>query len=265
VAGIATVIAAVAAAGVWMRSSSSGGRVVRHEIRGNVLAVINEYGKEAWTYRFDSPIEDMDDNYGTSRFADLDGDQRPELLFVQWREGRVKGLFCFRASGKLAWRYDIGREITDGQGHSIPSHYWVRGIEVLSKPRPDGGRILILAHHVSDWPSQIAVLNQQGKQVAEYWHPGWLLRMQLADLDGDAIEEVLISGVNENEKAATLMVLDSRFPTGQGPAGAGVATVVKDIPDGEHRALLFFPDVFTGEGTPDPQSALADLQWQGDT
>jgi hypothetical protein len=267
---VMTIAAAISVAALvlWMRGSPSGGKPVRIEFRADVLAVINDQGKLAWTHRFDAPIEEMGLPFETSRFVDLDGDRNPELLFVHWHEGRVHGLFYFQPNGKLAWRSDIGREISDGQGRSIPHHYWVRDIRILRKPRPDGGRILILAHHASDWPSQVAVLDPQGKQVAEYWHPGWLYAMEVADLDGDSVEEVALGGVNENQKqygnAATLLVLDSLFQTAQGPVDAGESRIIKGVPPGEPRALLFFPDVLMEDGTPDRASALAGIIWEDD-
>ena len=58
------------------------------------------------------------------------------------------------------------------------------------------------------WPSQIAILDSNGKTISEYWHSGVLSSMVMADLDGDGREEIIATGVSEYDHQATLVVLD---------------------------------------------------------
>jgi hypothetical protein len=63
--------------------------------------------------------------------------------------------------------------------------------------------------HDTWWPSQIALLDANGKTISEYWHSGALDYMVLADLDGDGREEVIAAGVaNGYDHQAALVVLD---------------------------------------------------------
>ena len=67
---------------------------------------------------------------------------------------------------------------------------------------------MVASPHMVWWPSQIAILNTDGKLISEYWHSGALTGMALADLDGDGRQEILATGVSEYDHQATLVVLD---------------------------------------------------------
>jgi hypothetical protein len=84
------------------------------------------------------------------------------------------------------------------------------------------------------------VLSHQGAVLGEYWHSGHLGLMELADLDGDGKPEILMAGISNGYKAATLLVLD--------PSNLGGASSEED-PDyqlqgfgpGREKARILFP------------------------
>jgi len=80
------------------------------------------------------------------------------------------------------------------------------GVLKATEQRPP--RIVVSSQLIPWWPSQIALLDANGKTISEYWHSGGLSYMVLADLDGDGREEIIATGVSEYDHQATLVVLD---------------------------------------------------------
>ena len=81
-------------------------------------------------------------------------------------------------------------------------------VRVLKATDKQPARIVVSSIHDTWWPSQIAILDANGKTISEYWHSGALTYMILADLDGDGKEEIVLTGVSEYDHQATLVVLD---------------------------------------------------------
>jgi len=81
-------------------------------------------------------------------------------------------------------------------------------VRVLKATGKRPSRIVVASQHYPWWPSQIAMLDSNGKTISEYWHSGGLNSMVLADLDGDGKEEIIAAGASEYDHRATLVVLD---------------------------------------------------------
>ncbi|MBM3749139.1 MAG: hypothetical protein FJW34_25525 [Acidobacteria bacterium] len=108
-------------------------------------------------------------------------------------------------------------------------------------PGPDGRRKLVVSSlHLAHHPSQVVVLSHRGAILGEYWHSGHLNQMDLADLNGDGTEEILLAGISNGYHCATLVVLD--------PGDLGGASI-EENPDyqlqgfapGREKTRLLFP------------------------
>ncbi len=86
--------------------------------------------------------------------------------------------------------------------------YATWAIRVLKATEKSPSRIVVLSQQQPWWPSQIALVNADGKTISEYWHSGGLSYMELADLDGNGKEEIIATGISEYDHQATLVVLD---------------------------------------------------------
>src|SRR4029077_20176106 len=75
-------------------------------------------------------------------------------------------------------------------------------------------RIVVSSQHHPWWENQVAILDANGKMIAEYWHSGVLSYLALADLYGDGKEEIVTTGVNNGYLQATLVVLDPERVSG---------------------------------------------------
>jgi hypothetical protein len=130
------------------------------------------------------------------QIIDLDGDGRPEILFNATFEpsaGRGK-LICFDSAGKVRWEYIYGRVKSWGD-RTFGDNYRGRLVRVIHSEH--GKLVLVVANHESWFPSQVSLLDANtGKQVSEYWHPGWLVSFNIFDLDGDGDPEILLGGTN---------------------------------------------------------------------
>ncbi len=176
------IIAAIAAIGIVGYVSIR--MLTRHDqprsgrLDGSTLVIMNAEGKELWRKAFPEGFS-ADWWYGMDLathiwFGDLGGKGHTSILFV------------------------YSPASSPQSPHS--------GVLKATEKRPP--RIVVLSQHNPWWPSQIAILDSNGKTISEYWHSGGLHSMVLADLDGDGREEIITTGISEYDHQATLVVLD---------------------------------------------------------
>ncbi|MDE3167563.1 MAG: hypothetical protein KGN36_17305, partial [Acidobacteriota bacterium] len=155
-------------------------------IWGRILVVYDQDNVELWRYTFP---EIMYRPGSPCVFADLRGaGRRDTLLIYAPFNGSVNPayLVCFRPDGSRRWEYKIKETVTDNRGRQFSPPY----VAIQVAPfRPRGAaaeRIALLSIHNYSFPSQLAILDgRTGKVAAEYWHRGHLMRLAVADLDGD--------------------------------------------------------------------------------
>ncbi len=242
----AATAALLVAAGVYLASSRKGPPALfRHE--GNVLVVTDAQGRELWRHTFEQPFgqnvtpDNLLQNH-QAWFGDLDADGRTELLYSYHptaidKHGVV--LFCFSHDGREKWRFTPGRRVST-RSLEFPPPYRVNSLLPLA-PGPDHTRKLVVtSHHISRYPNQVVVLAHTGAVLGEYWHSGQLTQVELADLDGDGSEEILLAGISNGNRAATLVVLDPRDL-----AGASLEEnpdyQLQGFPPGREKARIVFP------------------------
>ncbi len=182
---------------------------------GSTLTIVNAEGKELWRKAFPDGFS-TDWYHGMNLathiwFGDLEGKGHTSVLFVHSPASNPQSphsstVICYSDRGKEKWRWTPGRELPELAGS--PATYATHAVGVLKATEKRPPRIVVLSQHDPWWPSQIAILDANGKTMSEYWHSGGLSSMVLADLDGDGREEVIAAGASEYDHQATLMVLD---------------------------------------------------------
>lgn len=229
------------------------GRPLSYRVSGRVLQTFGEKNESLWSFALPDVPQCTSMNAWPERncglFADVDNDGKVELLYPYEASSRPNAsstLYCFRADGSVAWTIRTGHDVTIANGSEILNLYFINCLGVLKQARPDGGRIIVASHHESSWTEQIAIFTGQGDLVAEYWHPGWIFAMAVADLDHDGAEEIVLGGVNDGYTTlgygATLVVLDSCFTSGQGSVPEGDRHQILAMPHIQEAAVLLFPE-----------------------
>jgi hypothetical protein len=182
----------------------------------STLTIMNGEGKELWRKTF--PEGFGPDWYYALGLAnriwigDLEGKGHSSVLFVYSPAStpllpHSSTLICYSDRGKEKWRWTPGRELPELAGSPATYRTFALGVLKATATRPP--RIVVESQHQPWWPSQIAILDSNGKIISEYWHSGGLTSMVLADLDGDGREEIIATGISEYDHQATLVVLDS--------------------------------------------------------
>jgi serine/threonine protein kinase len=186
-------------------------------IDGSSLVILDGKGKELWSENFPDGFG-PDWYYNDARwgpriwFADLEGKGHTSVLFSYSRAGaplkpQSTTLICYSDRGKEKWRWNPGRNLPELNGS--PATYMTHSLQILKATKNSPAKIVVASQHSPWWPTQIALVDSNGKTISEYWHSGGLEFITLADLDGDGKQEIIATGVaNGYDHKAALVVLD---------------------------------------------------------
>ncbi len=202
------------------------------EINQKQLTILNQEGQELW--RHDFPIEQnlSEEHYrshfqnrqyavGRTRlpviqFKDINQDGHKEVLFAVTYPVVNGKFYCFSYKGDKLWSIDPGRELTFGSKVYLDEY---RFSKFLSDDLTGDGfaEILLSSIHTPEFPTQLLLLNHEGKQLGAYWHSGRISDFVFEDIDGDGIKDIIIGGVNNQFDCPFLAVFDSEKISGCSP------------------------------------------------
>lgn len=221
-------------------------KICSYAVENDTLSVIDGQGRSVWEFKFPSPMfiaaytpRPVTDRRPAFWVEDLDGDGYEEVLFVYTplEENADQRLYCFDHNGKVRWIFKAGKPVRTAT-EQFQDVYAISGFRVAATP--EGKRVLVAATQHPFYPSQLAVLDNHGKLVSEYWHSGHINFLRLADLDNDGKDEVLFTGVDNGFKAATLVVLDLDKISGASRE-LNPKYQILDMPVATERARILFP------------------------
>lgn len=255
-------VVAIAGAGIVfpvVRSVWPARQPVAYRTLISTLIALDGQGQEVWRHEFPQGLINgaFDQEPGhTMRcyFADIDGDGEVEVLFAYCpvnRGATGDTLICFSRTGKEKWRFTPGRPIViDGSGNRYAPPYFIGSVQAIADKRERKTRIIVSSNHYMLYPDQVVALDGTGKQTGEYWHPGHLLHMTHADLDGDGNDELLIAGVNNAYHAATLLIFDPGKLGGASSFFTDYRLHLTGFAPGTEKAAVFFPRTCVGRLEP---------------
>jgi len=222
---VITIVFVVVAGAIFLVSSPDGTRNQRSEgiparwlVERRFLTVMDTAGKVIWKREFDYDLCIP----GRETFwveepclRDIDDDGEVETLFAEHRQAASR-LTCYSQSGSEKWRFMPGRAVKT-RGETFTS-FDVRNFEVFRPTAHAALQVVVCSTNVPYYPCQIALLSNRGQVMSEYWHSGHIGMSQrqtcLTDFDSDGRLEILLAGVSNGFKQATLVVLPSEALSG---------------------------------------------------
>jgi len=227
-------------------------------VEGRNLIVTNAKGRVLWTHPFEVPLQPS--AYPPERLlsqtwlGDLDGDGRPELLFVEHPLNQAdvgSKVLCFADNGKTKWSFTPGRPVRD-RGSLMVLPYYTSHLQVIIGKTSAETRVAVSSVHNLDQPCQVAFLDIHGKVVGEYWHPGHMYESRVVDLNHDGRKELVLAGVNNGMHQATLVVLDPLKIVGLMTPKEMLdhRFEIMDMAAAKEESVVFFPRSCISRGQP---------------
>ena len=269
-------LAAIIVAAAVLLIRSSPGQPADFTINGSTLTILDRKGKRLWD--FDTKLQTLcPEKEYRGRFQIRRPDEKDQPLFPQFvirdinQDGKVEllfapktndeynnpGLYCFSWSGEIQWHYRPGRELQFG-AHVYSAEYRILGFE-LSDIKNDGCQeVFIITGHRPQSPSQLIVLDCQGKVSGEFTNWGRFQDIAYLDLDRDGKKEVLVAGVNDEYRTGFLAAFDSSDIRGSSPQTENAAC--KDCGAGSERYYLIFPRTDVDEILAPDKESIESLQ-----
>lgn len=217
---IAAGVAVVAAIAIGISAWHAGFEVADAIHDGRQIIAKDAKGRVLWTHRFSNPGPAQFGGPSNSKpvLVDLDGDGRTEVLAHNPTEPDLisdNGVFCFSSTGRILWRFQPGRTVRTAQGSFEPP-YQVFKIEPFRSKAGGPWRIGVISVHHLYFPSQVAVLDERGKLLREYWHAGHLHDLAAEDLNRDGKPELYAVGLSNGYRNAVAIALDPEQMEGAG-------------------------------------------------
>lgn len=177
-------------------------------IEHHALVVLDARGRELWRKGFAW----LDDPGATTDrvvwLGDLQGNGQTEVLFappLHADEGTY--LMCYSQDGRELWRFTPGRPVTTAAETFAP-RFRVGSFLVGRLGRDRALHIAVSSRHYRYYPDQVALLSTDGRALREYWHPGHLNDLLALDLAHNGTNQLILGGINNARRQATLVVLD---------------------------------------------------------
>ncbi len=195
------------AAAIW--ATRPAGRLADWRVEGSALLALDGRGRELWRLQLGGSLNlaeyARDMTTPAAWIEDIDGDGRKELLFCHHYDGGPHGdLICFSDTGREKWRFTPGRSAASFPEDLRPPY----AADRLHVFRHKGQlRILVSSIHHTWFPSQLAMLDNQGKLLREYWHSGYIREIRAVEWPGYSEPLIVVAGIANGFRAADLVVL----------------------------------------------------------
>jgi hypothetical protein len=243
----------------------------------NVVVAYNRRREPLWQ-------EELDTKLIKAAVDDIDEDGNREVIVATHEPGPRPGwLLVFDDAGSLLDNYNAWK----------PSIYYggakqqmnISDFQTADLTTDGTKEIVLIAKDVYWYASRLSVLGfREGEfsELAEYWNPGLLYTLHIADINHDGVQEIVCTGVNNDLQGTlplggnvhSIFVLDGSVISGQAPPWFGNAPEGSEIwygyvmPPSVRVVEVDFEDV-DGDGLEEIHVALSDacsyyLDYEGD-
>jgi hypothetical protein len=207
------------------------------------LVVFSAAGKPLWTKQFVRPLsQELEGHHLPWQVSPIDGVSHNEVLFGHILRNYVPSMkdkiLCYSNSGRQRWEYSPGERVV-WEGADYADDYRISDFSADGR-LPNGERfIVVVSNHASYFPSEVSVLNARGDCIGQYWHTGHIYDHDVADVDRDGSDEIILGGYNQLHQKAFLAALRPDVARSISPAPAGYAP---GTPAASELVYLEFPD-----------------------
>lgn len=171
---------------------------------------------------------------------DINNNGKKEVLFsIQTQSELGEGkIFCFDSVGNKLWEFKAGKELKFGSTTYSPD-YRIWGFDVVDLDADNKLEIVIISEHNDDFPTQLVVLDTDGKIQNEYWNSGRISDFAFEDLNGDGLKEIILAAMNNEYNKAVLIVFEADFIQGASPQSGKFRC--ESLPPGTEKYYVLLP------------------------
>ncbi len=202
---------------------------------GNELTALDAAGRELWQYRFPDTVQPTDplvfdrEQKPQIHLEDLNGGGKNQVLvaasYGRRSETNHDELFCFAPSGRLLWRYQPRNEL-NFVGRKASGPWKMHRVTVI----PEGGKKTVWAVFTDPVfaPAIVTRIDAEGRSGIRYISSGNVNALIGVTRQNNTF--VLAGGINNEYRAASLAVLDSRQTEAVSPQTPGTVLSARIVP-----------------------------------
>jgi hypothetical protein len=219
---------------------------VSYRVERDTFIALDARGRECWRRIFPYRLAEADSPEMATRhtwIGDLDGDGRNEVLFAPHAvtsQEESTPLICYDNRGVERWRF-VNRRRVRTRTEDFAPIFGLSGFLVRHRGKGLPNVILVATTHYLYYPSQVALLEPDGRVLGAYWHSGHLSFLQAADQDNDGNTEFYLAGISNAWHAATLVVLDQDRFVGASQEPQAPDYQLLGFPQPAERSRIIFP------------------------
>ena len=118
------------------------------------------------------------------------------LIVGTGMDGKRPGtVLAYDMKGNIQWEYTV----RDDPYHGPPGNFQIQNILKIDQALGNERSQIIFTAQKSDWfPTELIMLDAEGRLLSSYWNSGFIYDLLLQDFDGDGIKELVVSAVNNN-------------------------------------------------------------------
>jgi hypothetical protein len=184
-------------------------------VENNVLNIYNMSGEILWK----KPIihkDEHDFTVGSKAISilDVNMDGKNEVVTIfqipNDKESLKNSLTVYNSNGTILWRENLGGEISY-HGKKYADDYFIRKMLIHDY---HGKKSIFVLIYNSHSPAAVVVLDLLGNIQTEFWNYGHFADLIFSDVDGDGKDELILSGILDEEDNPAMIALNPDEITG---------------------------------------------------